>query len=163
MNKIECYINDNYIEIKKKSNKYHINTDSISNGDIVNKNDFINIIKNNKIFSNIISYKLDIYLNHKISERDNIYYKDVFDELNCNSITINDTSNKLENKTIINCSNYYILYYNNNYYYIIKDLLGCYLNYYKIDELKIISNERIKEIKKIKYYYYNNSDKYFIN
>ena len=162
MNKIICYINSNYIDINKDNNIIHIITNSIKDGDIINKELFINEIKNKKIFSNIITNKVDIYLNHIIEEKDNIYYKYIFEDLNSNNINIYDTSNKLISPTLINNNNYYILYNKKRYYNIIPELLNDYLKLFKINELRIISNNKIPSNNKIKYYYYNYINNYFI-
>ena len=162
MNKIICYINSNYIDIKKDNNIKHIITKSISDGDIINKELFINDIKNKKIFSNILTNKVDIYLNHSIEEKEIYYYKNVFEELNCNEINILDTSKKLISPTLINSSSIYILYYKNNYYKIIPELLNQYLKLNKITNLKVISDNKLPLNNKVKYYYYNNSNNYFI-
>lgn len=163
MNNITCYFNSNYIYINKNGNVIQIKSKYINNGDVINKDKFVTNIKKLKVFSNILANKVTIYLNHLISEKDIVYYKLVFEDLNCNNIIINDTSKKLISPTLINCSNNYILYFNNNYYNIIPDLLSSYLSHFKISVLNIISNNRLQENKNVKYYYYNYLNEYFIN
>ena len=158
MNNIICYINSNYIDIKKDNEIIHIVSNSINEGDIINKELFINDIKNKKIFSNIITNKVDIYINHIIKEKDIIYYKLIFEDLNSNNINIYDTSNKLISPTLIECNNIYILYYKNKYYKIIPELLNEYLKIFKVNELRIISNNKIPSNNKVKYYYYNSNN-----
>ena len=159
MNKIVCYINSNYIDINKNNDNYHIISSSVLDGDIINKELFIKDMKSKKLFSNIMSNKLILYLNHIITEKDKMYYKDIFEELNCNNINILDTSQKLISPTLINSYTYYTLYFNNNYYNIIPELLEYYLKLFKINSLRIISKDKLSEIKSIKYYYYKD---YFI-
>ena len=163
MNSIICYINNNYIDINKNNKIKHITLNCIRNEDIVDSKQFINEIKKYNIFSNIVSNKVEIYLNHKIKEKDLFYYKNIFEELNCYNIIINDTSKKLISPTLINNTEYYILFYNNEYLIIKPDNLPYFLNYYNIKKIKIISNN--KEIPKTntKYYFYNNPTTYFIS
>ena len=161
MNKIKCYINSNYIDILKNNKLYHIEDNLVDNGDIINSNNFINTIKKYKLFSNIFNYNIDIYLNHRILEKDIIYYKKIFEELNCSKINIYDTSSKLTSPTLITSNNYYIIYYNDNYYNIYPCLLESFLLNNNIDNLKIISNNKLDNNDRCKYYYYSNSDNYF--
>ena len=74
-----------------------------------------------------------------------------------------DTSKKFISPTLINSNNIYILYYNNDYYRIIPKLLSEYLKVFNIKYLRIISNTKIKNNNRIKFYYYNNIDDIFIN
>ena len=163
MNKIICYLNSNYINIYIKNKKYHIICESIYEGNITNKNLFISELKCKKIFSNFFTNSVDIYLNHIIEEQDIIYYKLIFEDLNCSNINIMDTSKKFISPTLINSNNIYILYYNNDYYRIIPKLLSEYLKVFNIKYLRIISNTKIKNNNRIKFYYYNNIDDIFIN
>ena len=123
---------------------------------------FINDIKIKKIFSNVFSNSVDIYLNHLIHEKDVIYYNNVFEELNCSKINIYDTSSKLKSPTIIISNNNYMLFYKNNFYKIIPELLNKTLKIFKIKEIGVISKQKIPKNKDIKYYYYNYKDCYFI-
>ena len=161
MNKITCYFNSNYVDINKNSKIIHIVSNSIKEGDIVNKDLFINEIKRKKIFSSILTSSVEIYLNHNISEKDEIYYKYIFDEFNCNQIKILDTSKKLISPTLINSYDMYILYYKNKYYKIIPELLDNYLDILNIKELRVISKVKIP-ICKTDSYYYNYKNDYFI-
>ena len=163
MNKIKCYINSNYIDILKNNKLLHIETNSINDGEIINSALFLSDIRKHKIFSNIFTYNIDIYLNHKIQEKDIFYYKNIFDELNCTKVSIYDTSKKLTSPTLINSNNYYIIYYKNNYYNILPELLDYFLKVYNIKSLKVISNTKLKNNNICKYYYYNNYDNYFLN
>jgi len=163
MNKIICYFNSNYIDINKNGKIIHIVSNSIVEGDIVNKVLFISDIRKYKIFSNILSNNVDIYLNHNIQEKDDIYYKSVFEELNCNLIRLFDTSKKIISPTLINSNNMYILFYKDRYYKIIPELLTSYLQHFNIDNLRIISKTRLPLNNKSKYYYYNYKDNIFIN
>ncbi len=162
MNKIICYINNNYIDIKKNNIINHIVLNSIDNDDIINSNNFINDIKKYNIFSNIISNTVDIYLNHEILEKDKLYYKSIFDELN-SIINIYDTSNKLISPTLINNDKYYIIYYKNKYIKLLPKYLPYFLEINNIKELKIISSTKLDTFSTTKYYYYNNSNNYFLN
>ena len=161
MNKIKCYINANYIDILKNNKIYHIIDKSIDNGDIINSSLFLLNIRKYKIFSNIFTYNIDIYLNHKILEKDKMYYKNIFDELNCSKVNIMDTSNKLISPTLIVSNNYYIIYYNDNYYNIDYKLLDSFLSINNIQSLKIISKDKLEINNNCKYYYYSNIDNIF--
>ena len=163
MNKIIFYFNSNYVDIKRNNKLSHILSNSIKEGDIVNKELFIKDIKDKKIFSSILSSNVDIYLNHIIEEKDILYYKNIFEELNCNQINIQDTSKKLTSPTIINSDNLFILYYKNNFYKVLPELLVAYLNLFNISDLKVISNTRQIEIKGVRIYYYNYSNEYFLD
>ena len=163
MNKIICYINNNYIDIKKNNKIHHIILDSIKNDDIINSKSFINEIKKYNIFTSIINNNIDIYFNHKILEKDIYYYKSIFDELNCLNINIHDTSNKLISPTLINNNKYFIIYFKNNYIKLLNKYLPYFLEMNNIKELKIISTSKIDEYPTTKYYYYNNSNNYFLN
>ena len=163
MNKIICYLNSNYIDIKKNNKIYHIISDSIINGDIKNSKLFIKDIKNKKILSNIFTNNIEIYLNKNIEEKDLLYYKNIFEDLNCNKIDICSTSNKLKNDTLIECYPIYILYHNDNYIFLDNYILEYYLSINDINKLKIISLNKLKDNKNCKYYYYNNPTSYFIN
>ena len=162
MNKIICYINNNYIDIKKNNNINHIELDSIKNDDIINYNKFIKDIKKYNIFSNIIAYQVDIYLNHKILEKDIYYYKLIFEDLNCYKVNIYDTSKLLISPTLIDNNEYYILFYKNNYIKLLPKYLSHFLEINKIKELKIISNNTLINNSKTKCYYYNNINNYFL-
>ena len=163
MNKIIFYFNSNYVDIKRNNKLSHIISNSIKEGDIVNKELFIKDIKDKKIFSSILSSNVDIYLNHIIEEKDILYYKNIFEELNCNQINIQDTSKKLTSPTIINSDNIFILYYKNNFYKIIPELLDAYLNLFDIKDLKVISNTRLLDISGVRIYYYNYNNEYFLD
>ena len=138
MNKIICYFNSNYVDIKKNNIIKRVISNSIDEGDIINKEIFINDLKTMKIFSNLLTTNVDIYLNHTILEKDIIYYKSIFEDLNCNQINIYDTSKIIISPTLINSNNIYILFYKNKYYKITPELLNDYLKLYKINELKDI-------------------------
>lgn len=163
MNKIICYINSNYIDIKKDGKLYHIISDSIECGDIINSNNFIKNIKSKKIFSLIVANSIELLLNHDITEKDKLYYKNIFEELNCNKIKVSNTKEKLDGTVLINNYPLYIIYHNNKYYNVIPDLLDAYYNYLNISNIKIISLSKIENNKKIDYYYYNNPSTYFID
>lgn len=162
MNKIICYINDNYIDIKKNKKICHYITSSIKNGDIINSKLFIKEFKNKNIFSNILTSEITLYFNHIILEKDLYYYKSIFDELNCTKINIYDTSKKLTSPTLIANNNNYIIYYNNDFYNIIPNFLESFLSINNIKVLKIISNKKILNLSNVKYYYYNNFQSYFL-
>ena len=162
MNRIKCYFNSNYVDIKQENDIIHIISNSIEDGDIIDKKQFIKDIKLKKIFSNIFSNNIDIYLNHLIQEKDIIYYNSVFEELNCSKINIFDTSSKLKSPTLINATSNYILYFNNKYYVITPKILNTTLKLFKIKEIGVISKEKIPKNKDIKYYYYNYKNSYFI-
>ena len=161
MNSIICYFNSNYIDIKKNKEEKRIVSSAIRDGDIVNKDVFIKDIKKTKFFSNILTNNVIIYLNHLIEEKDQIYYKFVFEDLNCNIIKIFDTSKMLISPTLINSNNIYILFYKNKYYKIIPELLNDYINLYNIEELKIISKNKISCKSNARYYYYNYKNENF--
>ena len=163
MNKIYCYLNDNYIQIKKNKEITKITTDSIKNGDIIDSINFIKDIKKEKLFNTILTNKITIYLNHEISEKDIMYYKNIFEDLNCTKINILSTTNKLDTPTLIKCGKNYIIYLNNNYTLLEENYLKNYLEINKIKEIKVISDINLKENKKCKYYYYNNSENFFLN
>ncbi len=162
MNKIICYINNNYIDIKKNNNYFHIILDSINNDDIINSKNFIKNIKNYNLFSDIIINYISIYLNHEIKEKDIIYYKTIFDELNCSNIKIYSTKNKLTSPTLINNNEYYILYYKDKYIKLLPKYLPYFLKINNIKILKIISKTKLKNNSNTKYYYFNNPDNYFL-
>ena len=163
MNKIICYFNSDYVDIKINSSIIHIISNSIFEGDIVNKELFIKDIKQKKIFSNIFNNRVYIYLNHYVQEKDEIYYKSIFEELNCKYIKLFDTSKQLVSPTLINSNDFYILFYDNKYHKILPKVLNSILKIYKIHELRIISKEKLPLNKNTKYYYYNYNDNYFIN
>ena len=161
MNKIKIYINDNYINLLKNNKVYHLILRSINSSNITNSSLFIKEIKKYNILPKLLTYSLELLLNKVIEEKDIIYYKAIFDELNCNKLNIYSTSKYLDNNTLIVNSDNYILYTNNKYNYIEKDLLTSYINYYDISKLKVISYNKIKPINKVKIYYYNDIDTYF--
>ena len=163
MNKIICYLNDNYIDIKKNNKIYHIVMNSIKNGDITNKKSFIKEIKKYNLFSNIINNYIIFYINKLITEKDDVYYTQLFEELNSSNIKIYSTKDKLLSPTLINNLNNYILFYDNNYLKINKCDLHYFLKKYNIKNLNILSSTNIEEINNIKYYYYNNFNTYFLN
>jgi len=162
MNKIKCYINDNYIDVFKNNKIIHLCLNSIDTGNIIDYKTFIKEIKKDKIFSSILTYSLELYLNKKVLEEDIIYYKIIFEELNCKNIVVESTDKYLENNTLIVNNKYYILYTNKVFYYIEYPLLKFYTNYFNIKKLKIISNIKLKEIDNVKFYYFNYPDNYFI-
>ena len=162
MNNIICYFNSNYIDIKKGSTIKRIISKSIYNGDIIDKELFISDLKNKKIFSNLLSNTVTIYLNHIIEEKDVIYYKFVFEDLNCNKIIIKDTSKYISSPTIIETFDKYILFYKSKYYEIIPELLSKYLELFDIKELKIISKNNIPKCDRTKYFYYNYRNGFFL-
>ncbi len=157
MNNIKCYINDNYIDIKTNLNKYHIKSSSIKNGNINNCKLFIKDIKKQKIFNTIISCKVIIYLNKIIEEKDYIYYTYIFEQLNCNKVLLEDTTNHFEGPTLI-VNDEYILFYNDKYYMFDPMYLNEYINVFNIPNLRILSNKKIKHNNKCKYYYYNSQN-----
>jgi len=155
MNKIICYINDNYIDIKKDNHIYHILSNSIIDGNIVDSKKFINDIKKNRLFNNILSQSIDIYLNKNIYEETCVYFNFIFQELNCNKINIYNTKSKIDNNTLIDNGSKYILY-KDDYYIFDKEMLLIYINYFKINNLKVITNKKLIPYNKCKYLYYNN-------
>ena len=161
MNKIKCYINNNYIDIKTNKSYQHIVLDSIKD-DIVDSSNFIHNIKKYKLFSPIISNEVDIYLNHKIQEKDILYYTKIFEELNCYKIKIHDTTKLLISPTLIDNNDYYIIFYNDNYIKLLPKYLPYFLDINKIKSLRIISLNRLIKNNKVKYYYYSNSNTYFL-
>ena len=162
MNRIICYINNNYIDIKSNNKINHIVLNSINNNDIINSKKFINDIKKYHIFSNIINNEIDLYLNHIIYEMDIFYYNLIFEELNCTKINIYNTSKMLTSPTLIDNIDHYIVYYNDNYYNILPNYLPYFIDINKIKILKIISNKKIDNNNNIKYYYFNNYNNYFL-
>ncbi|MBR1417120.1 MAG: hypothetical protein IJ572_04810 [Bacilli bacterium] len=162
MNKIKCYINSNYIDILKNNKIIHIVTDSIKNGDIIHSNMFIEDMKKNKLFSNILTFDVIIYLNHLIEERDLLYYKNIFEDLNAHRIIVKDTSSILVSPTMINCYPIYIVYFNNKYYKIDYKLLDSFLSTFNINRLKVISETKLSKNANCKYYYYNNYNTFFL-
>ena len=163
MSKIFCYINSNYIDIKKDGIIQHIILKSIKCGDILSSRDFIDEIKSKKIFSSIVTNSVELLLNHDITEKDKIYYKNIFEDLNCNNIIIKDTREKLNADVLINNYPLYIIYYNNKYYRVIPELLDSYYNYLNISNINIISSSKLENNKKVEYYYYNNPLTFFID
>ena len=161
MNKIKCYINKNYIDVKNNKSYQHIVLDSIQD-DIVDSSDFIHNIKKYKLFSPIISNEIDIYLNHKIQEKDIFYYSKIFEELNCYKVNLCDTSKLILSPTLIDNDNYYIIFYEDNYMKIQPKYLPYFLEANNIKYLRIISDNRLIKNNKVKYYYYSNSNTYFL-
>ena len=161
MNDVLCYINDNKFIYKNKK-RIEFNSNSIKNGNIIDKKGFIlDYIKNIKL-SNIFSNKVKILLNKDITEKDIMYYSNIFEDLNYNKIQLLSTKKYLENDVMIYNKSIYIIYTNNEYYYIYPNLLNNFLDYNNIKKLKIISNIKINDNPNCKYYYYANSNEYFI-
>lgn len=161
MNKIICYINSNYIQIQKNNNITTINSNSIVNGEVIDSKIFKKEMKSTKLFNSLFCNEVEIMLNKEIKEKDKLYYELIFEDLNCNNITITSTKDKLDNKTLIFCSPIYILYFKSRFIKLEEELLEYYLKIHKINKLKIISSEKLKDNKNCKYFYYNNSDNYF--
>ena len=69
---------------------------------------------------------------------------------------------KLSDATIINSDNIFVLYYKNNFYKIMPELLEDFLKLFDIDNVRIISHNKISDIKGIKMYYYNYDNEYFM-
>ena len=157
MNKINCYINDDYIDVKKANKYIHLNLKCIKDNNVVDSNCFIKELRKTKLFSGLISNNVIVYFNRKINEIDEYFYQSIFYELNCNKVTLLDTSKKLQSPTLI-ANKKYILFYNNNYYFFEQEMLNTYLEYYNIDKLRIISKTKIKHNNKCKYFYYNNQN-----
>ena len=162
MNKIIAYINDNYIELKKDNKYYKIITDSISSGNIINHKLFQEELSKTKLFNTLLTNNITLYLNQEITEKEEFYYKIIFEDLNCTKTILKTTKHKLENNTLIENKPYLIIYNENKYNYINENLLLPYLKLYKIKKLKILSSHKIKENNYCKYYYYNDIDYYFL-
>jgi hypothetical protein len=157
-----CYINSNYLIIK--TDKIHKLTSlSILNGNIINKDLFINDYKSVIKTKNILSTSLTILMNKYPLESDIMYYTNIFEELNYTQVNINSTSKSLENDTLIPNDLYYIIYHNKEYNNIYKYLLDDYLLNNNITKLKVISCLKLPKNNQCKYYYYSNSNNYFIN
>ena len=163
MNKIICYINSNYIDIKKDNKIYHIISNSIEKGEIINSSLFINDLKSKRIFTSIISYELELYINYLVNEKERIYYNSIFYELNCSKIKIYPTSNKMNKDTLINCYPLYIIYYKHNYYYVNSSKIDTFVKAYKVSKLNVLSDKKINECNSCRYYYYNNYETYFLD
>ena len=161
MNNHYAYINDNCFQIKIKD-IYLFESKSINNGRIINKELFIKDYKKNINNKNILSTTIDILLNKEINEQDIYYYNNIFEELNYSKVNILSTSKYLDNNVMIINKDVYIIYNNKKYYYIYPFLFEDFLRIKKINILKIISDKYIKEVDKCKFYYYTNSNNYFI-
>ena len=161
MNKFIAYINDDRFQIKNNKVIEFV-SNGIINGRIVNKNDFINdykkYVKNNNIFASVITILLD----SDIYESDIIYYTSIFEDLNFNKIILESTKKYLENNTLIYNKDLYVVFHDCKYYYIYPKLLKEFLNIKKIKRIKVISNKNIIESDNCKFYYYANSNNYFI-
>lgn len=155
-----CYINDNYIDLKTNTT-YHITSESIKNGNIVNREKFIadykKLIKKPSVFSKSIK----ILLNKEILESDILYYSSIFEELNYSKIDLISTSNYLENDTLISNGDSYILYHNNLYININKSYLNNFINSFNLQKIKVLSHQLLPQNQLCVFYYYNNIDKYF--
>ena len=155
------YINDNYFQIKTKEIKL-IESSSIQDGEIINREQFIKDYKNNIKDKKIISNGIKILLNKEIKEKDLLYYSSIFEELNYSKILIESTNKYLENDILIPNQNIYIIYHNNCYYYLYPFLLEAFIKNENIIKLKILSNIKLKNNNYCKYYYYANNENYFI-
>ena len=105
-----CYLNDNYIDIKTTTLNHFI-SDSIANGEIINRDKFISDFKHNIKKQSILTKTIKVLLNKEIKESDILYYTSIFEELNYNKTILVSTNHYLENDTLIPNSNYYILYH----------------------------------------------------
>lgn len=157
-----CYLNDNYIDIKTTTLNHFI-SDSIANGEIINRDKFISDFKHNIKKQSILTKTIKVLLNKEIKESDILYYTSIFEELNYNKTILVSTNHYLENDTLIPNSNYYILYHNKEYINITKEYLSEILNIFHISKLRIISNKLLSNNKLCKYFYYNNSEKFFFS
>ena len=162
MNKIICYINDNYIDIKKNNSIYHKELKSLKNGHVIDAKLFIKELEKTKIFSNIISSNIYVLLNKNICDEDKIIYKYIFNELNESNVKVGDTKHKLSQFSLIDNGDNYVLY-TDKYINFNKSFLYLYINHFNIKKLKVISNKKIVNNSKCKYLYYNNFDTYFID
>ena len=163
MNKISIYFNDNTYQII--TNKiYSFLSNYIKDSDIQDKHSFLKEFKEynkqEKFMSNIVPYNLDIYLNFPITEKDNFYYLDIFEELNFNKIKLKYITELLDSKTYL-LSNYNSLYiiYKNNTIKIYKYLLREFINKKYFKKLYLFGNN-INNLDYSKIYIFSNYKNY---
>ncbi len=119
MKQLNIYLNDNDLVILDKLANYPLK--SIQNSMIISKEQFLDEIKKinkkDKIFSNYIPYKLNIYLNKKVLEEDILYYTSIFEEFLFTKINVISIINVLESKNylISNQNSNYLIYKNKIY------------------------------------------------
>lgn len=119
MKQLNIYLNDNDLVILDKLANYPLK--SIQNSMIISKEQFLDEIKKinkkDKIFSNYIPYKLNIYLNKKVLEEDILYYTSIFEEFLFTKINVISILNVLESKNylISNQNSNYLIYKNKIY------------------------------------------------
>ena len=162
MNKIICYINDNYIDIKKNNLIYHKVLESLKNGHIIDTKLFIKELEKTKLFNSILTNNIEVFVNKKIIDEDIVLYKYIFNELNESSVVVSDTRSKLQDYTLIDNGENYILFIG-EYYEFNKLFLYLYIDYFNIEKLKIISSKKIVDYNLCKYLYFNNFNTYFID
>ena len=163
MNKISIYFNDNtYQVITNKISSFTSNY--VLDSNIQDKNNFLKEFKENnkqnKFMSTIVPYNLDIYLNFPITEKDNFYYLDIFEELNFNKIKLKYITELLDSKTYL-ISNYNSLYiiYKNNTIKIYKYLLREFINKKYFKKLYLFGNN-INNLDYSKIYIFSNYKNY---
>ena len=163
MNKIILYFVDNYVYIYKNKEIIKVESESIDNGEIIDSKCFITKLKKEKILNTFLNKKIIIILNTKITEKEILYYKNIFEDLLFVNIDIISSSYLIENNTLIEYLNTYVLYTNNTFYNIDKSLLNNYIEAYNIKSIKVLSNnQNIKNIN-CKVYYYKNINTFIIN
>ena len=119
MKQLNIYLNDNDLVILDKLANYPLKF--IQNSMIISKEQFLDEIKKinkkDKIFSNYIPYKLNIYLNKKVLEEDILYYTSIFEEFLFTKINVISIINVLESKNylISNQNSNYLIYKNKIY------------------------------------------------
>src|SRR5574344_461475 len=123
MNNDLAYINTNYFQIKTSNNIIKFISLGIKNGEIIDKQQFIKDFNNNIKSKIIFNKKIKLILNKKITEKDILYYSNIFDELNYSTVKLISIINYIDNGTLITNGDYYVIYFNNILYYLEKFLL----------------------------------------
>jgi hypothetical protein len=158
-----AYLNDNYMQVKINNNVKEFTSKGILNGQIINKDIFINDFTKKIKILNFWSTVITLYLNKDITEEDNYYYKMIFEELNYIKLNLCSTKYKLSNNSLIINGDKYILYNNSKYIYIDQDYLKDYIDNLKIKSIRIIGSKIINLPHNIKSYYFDDFSHYFLN
>ena len=163
MNRIILYFLDDYVYIKKDNELIKYKSSSIDNGEIINSKNFITELKKEKILKSFFNRNIIIILNIVITEKEELYYKSIFEDLLYVNIKVLSSSKLIDDNTLIEYLNSYILYKDNKFYNIDKSFINYYIDVFNINSIKVLSdNKNFKNIK-CKVYYYKNINTFIIN